>query len=134
MNLLFRNLSLVFAAGCFGGLVNSLAVWFFGETGITAALGVNLAPELTARWLYPRLVWGGMWGALFLFPLLRDSVVLRGAIYSLGPSFVQLFIVFPVKAGKGTMGLELGVLTPLFVLFYNALWGIAAGYWLKHSR
>lgn len=134
MRTLLRSLSLVFAAGCFGGLVNSLAVWFFGEAGITAALGVHLAPALTAKWLYPRLVWGGLWGALFLIPFLRYSVILRGFLYSLGPSFVQLFIVFPVKAGKGAMGLELGALTPLFVLFYNALWGVAAGYWLRHSR
>ena len=29
------------------------------------------------------------------------------------------------------MGLELGTLTPLFVLFYNAIWGLAAAWWLK---
>jgi hypothetical protein len=52
---------------------------------------------------------------------------------SLGPSAVQLFVVFPVKAQKGMMGLELGTLVPLFVLFYNAVWGVAAAYWLKYS-
>lgn len=123
---------MVFSAGALGGLLNSLAVWAFGAAGITAALGVKLAPALTPGWLYPRLVWGGIWGALFLIPL-RGSHFMRGLLWSLGPSAVQLFVVFPMKAKKGAMGLELGVLTPLFVLFYNAVWGVAAAYWLKYS-
>jgi hypothetical protein len=39
--------------------------------------------------------------------------------------------VFPLKAHKGVGGLELGYLTPLFVVFYNAIWGYTAGLWLK---
>ncbi|MEJ2325151.1 MAG: hypothetical protein P8Y77_10325 [Nitrospirota bacterium] len=126
-----RKLSLVFSAGAFGGLVNSIAVWAFGAAGVAAALGVRIAPALTPGWLYPRLVWGGIWGALFLIPV-RASHFARGLLWSLGPSAVQLFVVFPVKAHKGMMGLELGALAPLFVLFYNALWGIGTAYWLKY--
>lgn len=63
-----RNLSLVFASGCFGGLLNSLTVWIFGFAGITALFNVQIAPTLTASWLYPRIVWGGIWGFLFLLP------------------------------------------------------------------
>ena len=54
------KLSAVFGAGCLGGLVNSLAVWIFGMFGITAALGVKIAPQLSAPWLYPRIVWDGL--------------------------------------------------------------------------
>lgn len=133
MKAIFRVVSLVFAAGCAGGLANSLALWFLGQAGITTALGVKLAPALTPPWLYPRLVWGGIWGGLFLIPLFRNSVLLRGLLYSLGPSFVQLFVVFPAR-GKGAMGLELGALTPLFVLFFNAVWGVTAAFWLTRSR
>jgi hypothetical protein len=127
-----RKLSLVFSAGAFGGLLNSVAVWAFGAAGVASALGVKIAPELTPEWLYPRLVWGGIWGVLFLIPV-RSSHFARGLLWSLGPSAVQLFVVFPVKAQKGMMGLELGALVPLFVLFYNAVWGVAAAYWLKYS-
>ncbi len=129
---IIRKLSLVFSAGAFGGLLNSIAVWAFGAAGVAAALGVRIAPELTPGWLYPRLVWGGIWGALFLIPL-RSSHFVRGLLWSLGPSAVQLFVVFPAKAQKGMMGLDLGKLVPLFVLFYNAVWGLAAAYWLKYS-
>jgi len=122
--------SLVYAAGSVGGLVNSLVVWFFGLLGITAALGVNIAPPLSAAWLYPRLVWGGLWGFLFLIPLFGNSPRVRGVIYSAGPTLVQLFIILPVQQGKGMMGLDLGILTPLLVVFFNIVWGLVASYWL----
>ena len=59
------------AAGCLGGLVNSLVVWQGGELGIARWAGVTMAPVLSARWLYPRIVWGGIWGLLFLLPALK---------------------------------------------------------------
>jgi hypothetical protein len=131
MKTFFRNLTLYFSAGCLGGLANSLTVWVFGAIGITAALGVKIAPSISAPWLYPRIVWGGIWGAIFLLPIFRNSYFLRGLILSLGPTIVQLFVVFPIKANKGVMGLELGNMTPVFVLFFNAVWGLCAAYWLK---
>jgi hypothetical protein len=134
MNNLSKKLSLVFAAGCLGGLLNSLAVWIFGDIGITSALGVKIAPSLSAPWLYPRLVWGGIWGLLFLLPLIQKRYLYRGLIFSLGPTIVQLFVIFPIKASKGIMGLELGMLTPLVVLFFNAIWGLTAAIWLRWAN
>jgi hypothetical protein len=134
VDLTMRNLSLVFAAGCWGGLLNSLAVWLFGLLGITQALGVQIAPSLTPAFLYPRLVWGGLWGFLFLVPLGRWSFPVRGLFFSLGPTLVQLFLVFPFMAHKGVLGSQLGYLTPVMVVFYNAVWGLGAGLWLKWTR
>lgn len=134
MRNLLRDLTMVFAAGCLGGLANSLALWVLGSAGITAALGVKLAPALTVPWLYPRVVWGGIWGILFVLPFLRQSYFLQGIVYSLGPSIVQMFVVFPFKADKGMMGLALGGMTPVFVLLFNAVWGLTAAYWLKYVR
>lgn len=131
MRNLSKKISMVFAAGCLGGLVNSLAVWVFGDLGINAALGVRIAPALTPEWLYPRIVWGGIWGFLFLLPLMRNGILFRGIIFSLGPTLVQLFVVFPLKAGRGYMGLDLGTLTPLLVFIFNAIWGIGTAMWLR---
>jgi hypothetical protein len=128
-----KRLSLVFASGCFGALLNSTALWLFGRAGITAELGVKLAPGFTPAWLYPRLVWGGIWGILFLLPLAQNRPFQQGLLLSLGPTIVQLFVVFPYQLNKGMMGLDLGTLTPLFVLFFNAVWGIAAALWLWAS-
>ncbi len=131
MKKLRRRATLAFAAGCLGGLANSLAVWAFGALGITAALGVAMAPALTPPWLYPRIVWGGIWGFLFLFASPRLSLMAQGAIFSLGPTVVQLLVVFPYKAGKGLLGLDLGLLTPLFVVVFNLVWGLAAAAWIR---
>jgi len=134
MKLSITNLSLVFAAGALGGLLNSVFVWFFGLVGVTAALGVHLAPPFTAPWLYQRLVWGGLWGGLFLLPWQSRSYPVRGLVYSLGPTLVTWFLVFPFQAHKQVLGLDLGYLTPVFVLFYNAVWGLAAAWWLKLAK
>ena len=126
-----QKLSLYFAAGSLGGLINSLAVWASGAYGISAALNVAIAPRLTPGWLYPRVVWGGLWGLLFVLPLVKSRVVLRGLILSLGPSLVQLLYIFPTLQHKGMLGMQLGSLTPVLVLLFNAIWGVAAALWLR---
>jgi len=131
MELSLKNISLTFVAGALGGLLNSVCVWFCGAVGLTQALGVKIAPAITAPWLYQRLVWGGLWGWLFLLPLGGLSFPVRGLIFSLGPSLGQLLVVFPYQAHKGVLGLQLGLLTPVFVLLYNAVWGVVAGWWLS---
>jgi hypothetical protein len=125
-----RDMSLTYAAGSLGALANSLALWVFGVLSITGFLGVKLAPTLTPAFLYQRLVWGGLWGFLFLLPFWVNSPFLRGIVYSAGPTLVQLLVVFPFLAKKGTFGLQLGTLTPLFVIFFNIIWWITAAYWL----
>jgi hypothetical protein len=125
-----RKVSVSFAAGCLGGVTNGLAVWLAGAKGITASFGVSIAPPLTAPWMYQRVVWGGIWGALFLLPFLKRSVLGRALLYSLGPTLVQLLVVFPYQAGKGLLGLQLGNYTPLFVLLFNFIWGLAAAIWV----
>ena len=129
-----KEVSLAFAAGAVGGLANGLAIWLFGLIGINQLLGVALAPQLTTPLIYNKLVWGGIWGFLFLLPFPRMTYVSRGLIYSLAPSLVQIFIVFPLVAHKGVGGLQLGYLTPVLVLFFNVIWGVVAAVWLKWSR
>ena len=131
MKLTLKSLSLTFSAGCLGGLVNMITVWSFGVLGVTKSLGVSIAPQLTAPWLYNRLAWGGIWGLLFLLPLGRLAYPTRGLVFSLGPTLVQLGVVFPYQAHKGVLGLQLGHLTPVLVLFFNAVWGLVAGLWLS---
>jgi len=69
MNSFFRNLSLIFAAGAFGGLVKALVAWSFGATGINAFLGSTMAMPLTPMWIYQHMIWGGIWACLFFLPL-----------------------------------------------------------------
>lgn len=129
-----KKLFIFFSAGCVGAIANSLALWLFGYLGITAMLGVSIAPALTPGWLYPRMVWGGIWGLLFVLPMLRSRPLSKGAVLSLFPSVVQLFVVFPLKAHKGVAGIELGLLTPVLVLFFNWVWGVVAALAIKMAR
>jgi hypothetical protein len=127
---LIPKISLAFAAGCMGGLLNSMVLWFFGAQGINQFLGVKLAPELTPAFLYPRLVWGGLWGFLFLFSWRSQKIYQLGLIYSLAPTLMQLFLVFPYRLNMGFLGLQLGQFTPLLVVFFNAVWGLGTAWWL----
>ena len=129
-----KKLLIFFAAGCLGALANSITVWAFGHYGITRALGVSIASALSSSWLYPRIVWGGIWGLLFILPMLDSKLLRKGSILSLFPTAVQLFVVFPFKAGKGIAGLELGMLTPVLVLFFNWVWGIATAIAIKLAK
>ncbi|MDP2645609.1 MAG: hypothetical protein Q8P24_11775 [Desulfobacterales bacterium] len=125
------RISLFFAAGGLGGLFNSLAVWLLGLYGVTQSFGVAIAPALSPQWLYPRVVWGGIWGIAFFLPVLSKHILIKGLLLSLGPTLIQLFVVFPLKAHKGVMGVDLGSLTPVFVLIFNAVWGLTAAIWLR---
>lgn len=131
MNNLYLQMTLVFAAGCLGGLANGVVVWLSGVLGITKMLGVSIKPAWTPSWIYAKIVWGGLWGFLFLYPLPLDATwCVKGAVYSLGPTLGVLFIVFPFQAKKGFLGLKLGMLTPVFAILVNAVWGIVAAYWI----
>lgn len=129
-----KKMLMYFAAGSLGALANSLVLWQLGQLGITGALHVAIAPSLSAAWLYPRIVWGGLWGLLFILPFLQSRLVFKGAVLSLLPSIVQLFVVFPFKAHKGIGGIELGLLTPLVVLMVNWVWGVVTGLTIKLAR
>jgi hypothetical protein len=129
-----KKLLIFFAAGCVGALANSITIWAFGHYGITKALDVSIAPALSLNWLYPRIVWGGIWGLLFILPMLDSKLLRKGSILSLFPTAVQLFVVFPFKAHKGMAGLELGLYTPLLVSFFNWVWGIATAITIKFAK
>lgn len=123
------RLASAFGAGAFGALINSLAVWAAGAYGLTRMLGVAIHPALSLDWLYPRITWGGLWGFLFLLPILPAPWWVRGLALSLAPSAVQLLYLYPIRSGHGLWGLELGEFTPLFVVAANSVWGLATA-WL----
>ena len=129
-----KPLFVCYAAGCLGALVNSLVAWQTGELGIAQWAGVSLAPRLTAAWLYPRIVWGGLWGLLFWLPFMKARPLLKGILLSLLPTALQLFYLFPYQLGKGFAGLHLGLWTPAFVLVYNGVWGVVAALSIRYSR
>ncbi len=124
-------MAVCFVGGLLGGLACSVFVWMMGNWGVTSMLGVKIAPALTPAWLYPRLVWGGLWGLVYFVsvgvPRARRHWVRKGLYLSLLPTFYMLFVVFPYQLGQGQGGMLLGTLTPLVVLTTNLVWGFFTG-------
>lgn len=112
-----KKISLLFSAGVVGGVMNALAVGWYSQT---------LAPPM----LYQRMVWGGLWGILFLLPFRRLGIYWRGLLFSLAPTLVQWLIVFPARHQE-LFGTQLGSWTFLKVIIFNSVWGLAAAFWLK---
>jgi hypothetical protein len=129
-----KNLHVFFGSGAIGGLVNSLALWLLGQQGITHTIGVSIAPALTPQWLYPRIVWGGIWGITFILPFMKSRLIAKGLVLSLLPTAFQLFYVFPQQGHAGMMGMGLGQLTPVLVVVLNMVWGLVAGLSISVSK
>ena len=129
-----KKLLICFAAGCLGALANCLTAWAFGTHGITSQFHVAMAPALTPAWLYPKIVWGGLWGFLFAIPWLSAKPLTKGAFLSLFPTLFQFLVVFPFQTPNGYFGLKLGMYTPLFVIFYNLVWGLVTSLTIKISK
>jgi hypothetical protein len=113
---LFRKSAVAYAAGTLGALANRGALQLLrvarGDTGIPAA---------SPAWLYPRLVWGGIFGLLFVLPLLPGRPLVKGLLLSLAPSLARLTLFAPA----GGVG---GPLAIVMVFLFNAIWGVATAY------
>jgi hypothetical protein len=130
MNKSFQKVTLAFGAGAFGGLVNSLVLWLFFSANILNQIGVRIRPQEMPAWLYPRIAWGGIWGFLFILPILKSKPIYQALLYSLAPTLVQLLWFFP-QEGHDMFGLNLGNLTPVAVLFFNIVWAVSAVMWFR---
>ncbi len=116
----------VYGAGTLGALAMCVVMWFFASHGITRDLGVAIGGSIAPQWMYPRLVWGGLWGLLFLLPILSSSIFARSLVIALIPTLVTLFIIYPFYEHKGVAGLSLGLLTPFLVFFYFWVWSLVS--------
>ena len=125
---IIRSASGAFAGGALGALLDSFNIWAMGKVGISDLIGIGMKPEFTAPWAYQRMVWGGLWMLLLMLPIARDRVLLRGAVASLLPSAMMLFVVLP-SMGKGMLGLELGGAMPVVVVALNFIYGMVASSW-----
>ncbi len=131
---MLQKTSRYYLAGSVGAFINSMTVWLFGASGISAALSVSIQPKIEPSWLYPRLVWGGLWGlSYFLIKGKFKNRTLEAFVFSLPPTLVQLFLVFPYKAHKGFLGAELGNLTWALVILFNLIWALMTLFLIKRG-
>jgi len=121
----------VFVAGALGGLTNSMVVWSLGALGVTPALGFSMAPELSFEWLFRRVFASALWGIIFLIPIYKNAPVKKGAVLSILPWLSSALIVFPMRMDVGFFGLGFGIGTPIWTLFFAAVWGITGTLFLS---
>lgn len=127
----FQNLvALLFMAGLLGGIANAFAVFYSDDLGLTALLNLDLSPAFNKEQLYSKMVWGGVWGLIFILPIeLRrwpfKNLVVNGVVLSLLPSMLVLLYLFP-EAGKGLWGFDIGALMPAYVIAMNIIWGLVS--------
>lgn len=126
-----KNILICLGAGALGAFVMCLAMWLSTRYGITHSLGVAIQGSIAPEWMYPRIVWGGVWGLLFLLPLFSSNILARSFALALIPTLVQLFIIYPYYQGKGMAGLNLGVLAPFVVFFFFWIWSLVTSLILR---
>jgi hypothetical protein len=131
---LMKRILICFSAGCAGALASSIMAWQIGELGIARWAGVSIAPSLSPGWLYPRIVWGGIWALAFVPPFLKTRFVSKGTLLSLLPTMAMLFFFFPFRTHQGIAGLRLGMWTPAYVLVVNWVWGLVTALIIKFSK
>ena len=95
---------------------------------------VNIQPDMSIEWLLPQVVYGGLWGMIFLLPFLNKGSITIGLLGALIPAAVQLLIVLPFIENQGLMGQTLGTYAPLFFLGAWLLWGLTTMIWFRLAK
>ena len=124
---LLQRAALYFTAAALGGLAVVITVWGFGQIGVADLFGVAVKPPLAKAFIYKQMVWGGIWGLIFLLPVALKPLWLKGLVMTLAPVIVALVVFFPL-GGAGMLGFNLGTLTPLYIFIVNIPWGLATAY------
>jgi hypothetical protein len=115
-------------AGAIGGLAVTLAFWALGKLGVPHVIGVRgPEPALEAPIIYRNMVWGGLWGLLFLLPMSPVPLWRKALLFTLAPVLVALVVFVPLRGGS-LFGLDRGYLTPLWVYVVNLAWGFTTAY------
>jgi hypothetical protein len=128
ISLWIRNISLAFMAGCIGGLIFALLLGLSNLVGLSNLLGVGFKARLTPLWIYTNIVYGGIWGLLFLIPWLSKWPLLKGFLFSLIPTLLIFFLLMPLLSGF--FNTHFSQQTYWFIFVVNAIAGICAGVWI----
>jgi hypothetical protein len=121
---IFRLLTLGFGAGAFGAFILALVAGVLNALRIQELIGLPPppTPESYLPILYRAIVWGGIWGLLFVVPVLNRAWWLKGMIIG---TLATLAILLYFNPGVTTPPMRLG-----YAFFLNGIvYGLAAGAW-----
>jgi len=124
---MLTRVALYYAAASLGGLAVVLTAWALGQAGVPDVLGVALKPKLELPWLYRAVVWGGLWGLVFLLPVNIQPLWLKGLVLTLAPVLAALVYFIPMRGGA-MFALDRGALAPFYIYAINIPWGLVTAY------
>ncbi len=135
MHTIIGNAYQAFAAGAIGGFLQTIVIWLTSKIGVFALLQLPLSFDFNLVWFYQRITWGGLWGLLFLIPLMRNTPQWqRGLLFGLVPALASLLFFLPFKDAQGFFGLNLGVMMPVVVVAFGLVWGAITGALLDRAQ
>lgn len=124
---LISRAALYYAAASAGGLAVALTAWSFGNIGVADALGVGIKPALQLPWLYKMIVWGGLWGLIFLLPIRLGPLWIKALVLTIAPVLVALLVFTPLRGGA-LLALDKGIVAPFYIYAINIPWGLVTAY------
>lgn len=128
-----KTLAFVVIAGALGGFTSGILVWALGALGVTPALGFNMTPDLTPAWMSRRVFASAIWGIIFLIPIFANSPLKKGAILGVLPWLSSILYVLPNVKMAGMFGLDMGLGTPIWTLFFGCFWGVTGTLFLAKT-
>lgn len=127
-----KRLSLSFASGMAGAFVARLVLYGFERWGVLSKFNVDLNASLDTVSLYPFLIWGGIFGLIFFFPIFgARNIFERSLLLALVPMLIMFLYVYPSVEHTGYFGFGYGVFTPLFVFILSFVWSLTTALWLR---
>lgn len=124
---LISRAAMYYAAASAGGLAVALTAWGLGQAGVADALGVGINPPMQLPWLYKMIVWGGLWGLIFLLPIKLGPLWLKALVMTLAPVLVALVVFTPMRGGA-LFALDKGAMAPFYIYAINIPWGLTTAY------
>ena len=116
-----RRLCWAFVAGCVGTIGFFIGIRIGMASGLVAPPPPVMEFLASKEFFYRQVVWGGVWGLLFVVPFLSGMWWLRGLIVGGLATLAAIFIFRPEVP-------PLPLIVTMVVL--NAgFWGITAGFW-----
>lgn len=98
--------ALYYAAASLGGLAVVHSAWILGHIGVADLLGMAIKPKLEPAWVYRAMVWGGLWGLIFLLPIEIEPLWLKGALLTLAPILAAFVYFIPMRGGRAIFALD----------------------------
>lgn len=129
---MLKKISAAFTGGVVAALLMAVLMWYLGRIGFFSRIGVSLRPELSSARLFIDGGWGGLWGLLFMLPVLKAQIVVRGLVLALPPAVFVLCYRMPHE-GHGVLGLNYGDWAPLVILVSWLFWGVVGAFWYKSA-